>query len=66
MPRQRWVTCSGRQWRLSELAHRHELAPGTLAYRIDHRGMTPERALATGIMSKRAIGLISKSRGPWA
>ena len=55
MPKKRWITHQGTDWRLSDLARAHHLKPQTLAGRLD-RGMPVERALATGICSKAEAG----------
>ena len=55
VPKSRVITWGGRDWRLSELAWCYHLLPQTLASRID-RGLTIERALATGICTRAESG----------
>jgi len=51
----RWVTWEGREWRLSALAREYQLAPQTLAGRLD-RGLPVQRALCTGICTRSEAG----------
>jgi hypothetical protein len=55
MPRKRSIIYHGREWRLSELAAQWSMKPQTLAARLD-RGLTVDRALATGICSAADAG----------
>jgi hypothetical protein len=55
MPKRRWIRYQGRDWTLSHLATGHGLLPQTLASRLD-RGMTLERALATGLCGHSEAG----------
>ena len=55
MPRVRFISVSGQEIRLSDLARRHNLLPQTLWGRLE-RGFTVERALSTGICSYSAAG----------
>ncbi len=55
MPRQRWITVSGRTLTLTAWATTAGLRPQTLAARLA-RGLSPERALATGLVSREEAG----------
>lgn len=55
MPRVRFISVSGQEVRLSELARRHNLLPQTLWGRLE-RGLPVERALSTGICSYSVAG----------
>lgn len=68
MPAIRFIRYDNRDWRLSELARRYHLAPGTLSGRIARFGETAtgiSRALATGVMSRAQAGQRGASRSPW-
>jgi len=63
-----FIRYDNRNWRLTELARRYHLAPGTLSGRLSRFGETATgitRALATGIMSREQAGRIGASRSPW-
>jgi hypothetical protein len=55
MPKSRWITYAGREWRLSHLATGVGLNPQTLASRLE-RGYSVERALSTGLCSRSEAG----------
>ena len=55
MPRVRFISVSGVEVRLSDLARRHNLLPQTLWGRIE-RGLPIERAVTTGICSRSEAG----------
>jgi hypothetical protein len=64
----RFIRYDNRDWRLTELARRHHLAPGTLHNRLNRFGETATgiaRALATGIMTRSQAGQRGASRSPW-
>jgi len=65
MPRIRWVEYHGVNYRLSALASEHGLAVGTLWSRLE-RGMSVERALATGIVTRDAAGRRATLISPWS
>ena len=64
MPRIRWIEYHGVRYRLSALASEHGLAVGTLWSRLE-RGMSVERALATGIVTRDAAGRRGRDTSPW-
>ena len=55
MPKIRWIDYQGDQYRLSDLARAHDLAPQTLASRLA-RGYSISRALATGLCDREEAG----------
>lgn len=59
MPKIRWITCSGQQWRISKLAKLHHISVGTLSHRINN-GIPIEAALTVPIMQRQEIGRIGK------
>jgi hypothetical protein len=59
MPKARVITWGNVQWRLSDLAREHRMLPQTLASRLN-RGLTVERALATGLVTRSEAGIRSK------
>ena len=64
----RWVEYGGEQWRFSQLAKAHHIAPGTLHNRLERFGTTPTgvaRSLATGIMTASQAGKRGAARSPW-
>lgn len=64
----RFILYDNRPWRISELARHHHLAVGTLSGRLARFGESAtglQRALATGIMSRRQAGQIGASRSCW-
>jgi hypothetical protein len=68
MPAIRFIHYNDRDWRLTELARRYHLPPGTLSNRLDRFGETATgiaRALATGIMTREQAGQRGASRSPW-
>ena len=64
MPRARWISVSGRQIRLSDLAREHNLLPQTLWGRLE-RGFAIERALSTGIWTASAAGRVGAASSWW-
>lgn len=65
MPRQRWITVSGRTLTLTAWATTAGLRPQTLAARLA-RGLSPERALATGLVSREEAGRRGGHASPWS
>jgi hypothetical protein len=64
MPRARWISVSGRQIRLSDLAREHNLLPQTLWGRLE-RNFGLERALSTGIWTAAAAGRRGAAGSCW-
>lgn len=64
MPKIRWIMWAGHCWRLSALAAAYSLKPQTLAARI-YRGMSIERALATGLVDAAEAGRRGARAGRW-
>jgi len=65
MPRRRWITHDGETLTLRGWAERAGIAPGTLAYRLDRRGLPMCRVLAIGLLDKRESALCGKAGSPW-
>ncbi|MCB1771956.1 MAG: hypothetical protein KDJ31_19990 [Candidatus Competibacteraceae bacterium] len=68
MPATRFIRYDNHEWRLSQLARRYHLAPGTLSRRLDRFGETATgiaRALATGILTREQSGRRGALKSPW-
>ena len=65
MPRVRFISVSGVEMRLSDLARLHGLRPQTLWGRLE-RGLPVERAHSTGFCSISAAGRRGKAASSWA
>lgn len=65
MPRVRFISVSGREIRLSDLARLHGMRPQTLWSRLE-RGLTVERALTTGFCTFSAAGRRGKAVSSWS
>jgi len=65
MARRRWIEYRGQVLTLTAWAAAAGISPGTLAYRLDRRGLPMARALATGVLDRRDAGRLGKAASRW-